>query len=253
MRTAIGLCVLLSGTGTGAGAAAEEPVDVAAVKEKLQVLSDGKGHYFALVPFAISDEHFYFGDGKTMWAQRPVSGGKEGTKSWYRAFWEPRATAPYKASFEFRDGKHALQCEGRMTAFEPLPEAERRGFVDGVKFARPRWTHEAYALLRDNRGNYYFVDKVRDPASKAFRLWAGTKGKMKLQKMVNVVSDSEGDIFATKTGQLRLVVGKSEASWNVGKSLTKLVSLPVEDNLILIYTELGVYAGEPLGTPCDEL
>jgi hypothetical protein len=29
--------------------------------------------------------------------------------------------------------------------------------------------------------------------------------------------------------------------------------LPLEDNVHLIYGDLGVYAGEPLGTPCDLL
>jgi hypothetical protein len=29
--------------------------------------------------------------------------------------------------------------------------------------------------------------------------------------------------------------------------------LPVEDNVALIYADLGVYTGQPLGTPCDLL
>jgi hypothetical protein len=29
--------------------------------------------------------------------------------------------------------------------------------------------------------------------------------------------------------------------------------MPVEDNTVLIHKELGVYIGQPLGTPCDDL
>jgi hypothetical protein len=72
-------------------------------------------------------------------------------------------------------------------------------------------------------------------------------------KMTNVVSDSEGDIFATRTGELRLVLDKNESYWVKGKARTALKLLPLEDNVRLIYSELGVYAGEPLGTPCDLL
>jgi hypothetical protein len=32
-----------------------------------------------------------------------------------------------------------------------------------------------------------------------------------------------------------------------------LVGLPLDDNRVLIYTDLGVYAGQRLGTPCDDL
>ena len=60
-------------------------------------------------------------------------------------------------------------------------------------------------------------------------------------------------IFATKGGELRLVLDKHQLLWVEHKMEKKLVALPVEDNAVLIYTELGVYAGEPLGTPCDDL
>ena len=96
---------------------------------------------------------------------------------------------------------------------------------------------------------------MREPEdTKNFRLCAGIKGAMKLQKMTNVVSDSEGDIFSTKTGSLRLVLDKHETIWVQSEKKTKLVFLdPVEDNHVMIYTDLGVYTGEPLGTPCDDL
>jgi hypothetical protein len=122
----------------------------------------------------------------------------------------------------------------------------------------------AYALARDDAGTYFFVDRQREPPqSKFFRLYMGKKGEMKPLKMVNVVSDSEGDIFATKTGELRLIIPKEgrggldserrEPVWIKGKKRVSLTWVPVEDNAYMIYAELGVYAGQLLGTPCDDL
>jgi hypothetical protein len=44
-----------------------------------------------------------------------------------------------------------------------------------------------------------------------------------------------------------------EAAWIKGKKRTKLIPVPVEDNHVLIYTDLGVYTGQRLGTHCDDL
>ena len=68
-----------------------------------------------------------------------------------------------------------------------------------------------------------------------------------------VAFDTQGDIFSTKTGELRLVSSATEGAWIQGKTRTKLTIVPIEDNHILVYTDLGVYSGEKLGTPCDDL
>jgi hypothetical protein len=231
-----------------------DAVDISSVKSKLKIVGDGKGHYLALVPFEISDSFLFYGDGKTFWQMRPYGGGADGTKSFDRVFWEPRVVEGYKAQLSFRDGKYQVQCDKRITDLKPVEAAELAGMLDKARFVKPRWNHRAYALARDDKGNYFYVDRVREPEElKSFRLYAGPKGRMKLQKMTNVVSDSEGDIFATKTGALRLVLDKSELYWIQGKHRQKLTLVPVEDNHVMIYSDLGVYTGEPLGTPCDDL
>ena len=117
-----------------------------------------------------------------------------------------------------------------------------------------RWKTQGYALARDDKGTYYYVDRMREPeGNKNFRVFIGQRGAMKPAKMKNIVSDSEGDIFYTKKGELRLVLDKSEQTWAKGKKQTKLTVLPVEDNVVLIYSELGVYTGQSLGTPCDDI
>jgi hypothetical protein len=262
--------VMVLWAGCSAAVAATPPkqdapatADIAEVKDKLTVWTDGKKHYLALALTTSSDSPvFWSADGKDFYQLRIFGGGSEGgdadLKRLDRVFWEPRVEAPYQGSFDYKaenkTQKLTVQCSERKSELKLLPTAEVKALVDGAKFYKARWNRRAYALARDNTGKYYYVDNQREPEhAKNFRLWAGPKGAMKAQKMVNVVSDSEGDIFATKSGQLRLVLDKHETTWIQNEKKTKLVYLPVEDNHIMIYTDLGVYTGEPLGTPCDDL
>ena len=230
------------------------PLDLGDAKDKLTVLTDGKQHYVAVIPFGEIGEHLYYGDGKVFWAQRVIGGGSSGKESFDRVFWDPRMESLAKSSFELRNGKYVMQCDERRTELQPLPDAEKTAMLADAKFYAARWKHRAYSLSRDNKGKYYYVDKVREPeSSKSFRLFAGMKGNLKQQKMLNVVSDSQGDIFSTKSGSLRLVLGKNESTWIEGNKKITLVTVPVEDNHVLIYTDLGAYSGQRLGTPCDDL
>jgi hypothetical protein len=239
------------------------PADISEVKDKLTVWTDGKKHFLALVMSTNSDlPVFWSTDGKDFYQLRIGGGGSEGgdaaLKRLDRIFWDPRANAPYQAGFDYKaeskTGKMTVQCIERKTPFDQVPAPEAKAMIDAAKFYKARWNRYAYALARDNTGRYFYVDNQREPEnSKVFRLYAGPKGNMKLQKMTNVVSDSEGDIFSTKTGSLRLILNKQETQWVASAKKTKLVYLPIDDNHVMIYTDLGVYTGMPLGTPCDDL
>ncbi|HET6148655.1 MAG TPA: hypothetical protein VFH68_14060 [Polyangia bacterium] len=227
--------------------------DISTIKDSLKVLSDGKSHYVAVVPFGAGKELFY-GDGKTFYAQRVFSSGSVGKESFDYAFWEPRVSAPYKASFELRDGKFRVRCDERLTEVTPVPEGERQSMLASARFLAARWRYRAHALARDDRGTYYYVDRGREPEdSKTYRIYAGLKGAMKPLKMLNIVSDSQGEIFSTPAGELRLVLDRKETVWIRRNQRTPLTNLAVEDNHVLIYTDLGVYTGQRLGTPCDDL
>jgi hypothetical protein len=239
--------------GVGADIAADIVSDIGAIKDQLKIVGDGKGHFIAVVPFGAGKD-LYYGDGKTFHAQRVFSSGSSGTESFSLSFWEPRVSAPYKASFDLRDGKYRVQCDERITELPALSEDEGRALIAGARFLTARWKHRAHALARDDRGTYYYVDRVREPEdSKIFRLYVGPKGSMKPLKMLNIVSDSQGEIFSTAGGELRLVLDKKETVWIKRNKRTTLSNLPVDDNHVLIYTDLGVYAGQRLGTPCDDL
>jgi hypothetical protein len=254
---------VLAGSGVAGGkgsakesaAPAEPVVDVVTVKDQLRILTDGKRHYVALIPFDDSGwAHVYYGDGKTFHAQRIIGSGASGKESFDLTFWEPRVKARYQASIEFRNGKYGVQCDTRKTELTAVPDAESAAMIAGATFHKPLWRFRAFALARDDHGNYYYVDRQREPEdSLNFRLFSGPRGALKPLKMVNVVSDSEGQIFSTKAGDLRLVLDRSEAAWVKGQARTKLTPLPIDDNAVLIYTDLGAYTGQRLGTPCDDL
>jgi hypothetical protein len=255
MRLALALVLLAP---LAAAASPDDEIDITPYKEKMKVLTDGKGHYLAVMPFTISDGPdtgwLFYGDGKTFWAQRRFGGGRSGDQSFDSTFWEPRVDSGWKANFGYRDKKYAVQCDDRKTELQVVPRDEAAKILDEAKFMKTRWKRKAYALARDNSGTYYYVDRAREPEdSKDFRIFRGPKGALKPLKMTNVVSDTEGDIFVTRAGRLRLVLDKRETVWLEGKRQTKLTPLDPGDNHVLIYSELGVYEGEPLGTPCDDL
>lgn len=243
-------------------AAADEPADISTYKDKLELVTDGKGHYLAVIPFTMSDGEengflFYSGDGgKSFWAQRRTGGGRNGDQSFDSVFWEPRVgmIERWKASFGMKEGKYSVQCDTRNTPLTVVPKDEAAKIIGAAKWNKVRWTRRSHALARDNNGNYYYVDRARSPDnSKDFRVFRGPKGNVKLLKMTNIVSDSEGEIFITPAGKLKLILDKRETSWSAGKQTLKLTLLALEDNVAMIYNDLGVYAGEPLGTPCDDL
>ena len=235
----------------------DTPLDAGA--SKLSVLSDGKKH-FLVVDDQLSSERLLYGDGKSFWQQRVTGGGgqrESAEGAWTQrsmVFWEPRVAQRYEASFDLKDGRYAITCGKRETEFKPLPEAESQKLLKAGTLLSPHWPYRAHLLARDDTGRYYYVDRRREPEdSKSFRVFSGPKGDLKPLKMTNVVSDSEGEIFSTRTGTLRLVLNKNELRWVAGASNKKLLLVPVEDNHVMIYSDLGVYTGQRLGTPCDDL
>ena len=110
-------------------------------------------------------------------------------------------------------------------------------------------------MARDSRGVYYYVDqRIKEAGGEDYRVYVGRKGVAKLSALKDIVNDSEGTIFETEKGDLRLIVSRRQkASWNQGNSSKKLTLLDPNKNLDLIYNKLGAYDGEPLGSICHEI
>ncbi len=243
-------------------AGAEEPVVDDALRAKLLFLTDGKSHAVAL---AVNDpkSRLFWSSGKrfvSVVVDAAESTGADAAGDWKRSFTDPRflPRAQVKIFSELEKsltlvaregGKYFVQCGTRKTPLEPADAAR----FAGLKFERLAH-RKPHALARDSQARYYYVDHGDTPLTdKAYHLFVGPKGALKRQKMSNVVSDSEGDLFATPGGKLRLILSRQESTWIEPGQSRKLVWVPVDENQPLIYNELGVYVGEKQGTPCDDL
>ena len=243
--------------------------------EKTGVCTDGKSHYVIVAPSEKQSTQLYYGDGKTFYRVPLPPWVLSGD-----SFFEPRFFAKTKNS-NFRgldmrmfasvdyDAKKATcsaSCGERKTDLTILSEDAKKTLLLGkATFEPPLHKRAPHHLARDEGGRYFYVDKGATPdTEKNFRLFVGPKGAMKLQKMTNAVADTEGEIFTTKTGSLRYVTDrKNPPTWIQGKKKLTLTVVPIEghdeksgepiNNYQLIYNELGVYLGEKLGNPCDDL
>lgn len=147
-----------------------------------------------------------------------------------------------------------LDCEEKETPLQNVEGKERAAILEKAQFeTEPRWKRAPYFLARDSRGTYYYVDRYRKKfGGGRYQVFVGRKGQLKLSKLKRLVEDSEGTLFSTSKGDLRLVVsaGTRTAVWIKGKKSTPLTSVNVIENRALIFDELGVYYGEKLGFPC---
>lgn len=211
-----------------------------------------------MVPFGEA-EHLFYGVGSKVFYQQSVyaSSANESEGELELSFWSPQVTSG-SPSISLKGGKWTVYCGDRETPLIEVSDKERERILSKAQFKKPLWTRNAYALARDDDGVYYYVDRLDEAnGGGGFRLYRGRKGKLTLQKMKDVVHDSGGDIFATSTGDLRLIMDQEKSTWVArGKKKderTDLKVLPVIDNRGLIYGELGVYSDQRLGTPCDDL
>ncbi len=229
----------------------DEPMEVE--KAKLKLATDGKGRYLAWLPG--SHDTFWAGDATGLWAQRVIGYSAMGDTAYDYTFWEPRVKARWMASFAMKDGKFELHCGEKPLSLEPVADAEAAKLLSKMKVYQVRWKRRAHAIARDDSGNWFYVDRAREPEdSSDYRLYVGPRGKVEVSEVSEAVYDEGGELYLTAAGKLRASRkenNKSEAEWIAGAIKTPLVWLHVEDKAQFIYSELGAYAGQKLGTPCD--
>ena len=81
-----------------------------------------------------------------------------------------------------------------------------KAVLDKSQFLSPGLVRRPHLLARDDMGIYYYVDKLSERhGGKAFRVFVGKRGAMKQVPLVDIAMDSAGQVFSTKTGDLRLV------------------------------------------------
>ncbi|MCA9664602.1 MAG: hypothetical protein KC503_03410 [Myxococcales bacterium] len=243
--------------------------DISKHVDYLRVYSDGKGHFFVVPDFVRAPHRHrtsvvFYGNGKVFYRQRVPGGSRNGPKFTYTIF-DPRARYPINSYFSANDHEGFFQCSKRRTKVKELLGARRTRVLKRAKFYDVYWRRSVHALLRDDDGVYYYVDKLWVPFrirgnphgsdDRGFEVYSGLRGKLKRLRMKNIVNDSAGQIFITTKGKLKLIVGDKPAWYSRGKK-TQLTSIEVKRSTLArvqIYMQLGVYRGERLEKPCDDL
>ncbi|MFT3693109.1 MAG: hypothetical protein QM831_08200 [Kofleriaceae bacterium] len=226
---------------------------------KVEVWKDDLGQFYVLPNSSsiASDEAeklVFFGDGKNQYLQHIVGSGTSGAHyEW--VIWSPRVTTQNHAQLDWKDDHLQLHCGVKdVRNLTQLKADEAKTFFSKVTFQGPLWQRHARFLARDDDGVYYFVDVLSDElGGNGHRVFIGQKGAMKEQPMTNVVEDSGGSIFATKSGNLKIIADKKTdtAFWVKGGKKVELTTLDLVENRYLIYRGLGIYGA--MGVPCDDL
>ncbi len=233
------------------------PVDISAYKAELEVFTDAEGGTYLVK--RTPDRQIFYGTGKTLYQQTIVGSSRDGD-AWTVDTYVPRVTNSPRGSVQRQgDGSYRRYCSGEQDiALTVVTGAAAKQVIDRVKTVTTAVYYLPVWFARDTRGVYYYVDQLAPVyGGKGYRVFIGRKGAMKQIPVTDVVDDSAGTVFSTKSGDLHLVstsnqlgeVTVHETSLFRGDRETKLVTLSTYDELPLIYSELGIY--KFLGTICD--
>jgi hypothetical protein len=169
-----------------------------------------------------------------------------------RSIWDGAKGAHFT---EIAPGKWEAKCSTQTKEFLEVDDKFRVALLASAKIKPRVWKRASLALARDDRGIYYFVDRFDEAnGGKGFRVFKGPRGALKLTKLIDIVDDSDGMIFATTKGKLRLVINTKsdmQARWIEGKKERALTNLALGENREFIYGDLGVYAEDRYGSICD--
>jgi len=201
--------------------------------------------------------HVFFGTGRELYRQRVLISSIDDEDDISILFWAPNHARDGAVESDGQDW--SLRCGEKSVRLAPVDSDERDVMVATAKFHERRFQRAPYVLARNDRGEYFYVDRGAGPSkTSGFHLYLGRSGKVTKRKLRWVVSDSEGDVFATKRGELRVKrdeTGDPAIAWKPrgGKkrAVTPLLTVPIGQNSLLIYKELGVYENQRFGTPCD--
>lgn len=149
-----------------------------------------------------------------------------------------------------------LKCGETTVPLQKVDHATKNQLLKSLELREVVWRREPYLLARDNKGIYYYVDKLKEEyGGRHFQVFIGRRGQQKLSKLTGVVNDSKGTMFSTPSGDLRLVVdtsGRKVATWIRGKQAPKkLTMIDPNKNQVLIYDELGAYLEQKYGHICE--
>jgi hypothetical protein len=242
-----------------------KPIDITPAIDKLEVFRDEIGQFYTsprrdtITSFEDAGAFVFVGDGKKMYRQR-VYGSSSSPDSgieWH--VWSPRSKNRNGATIQI--GQLIVYCsshgeKGGQKKLVQLKADEAKALLTHATFLPPLFHRQGHRLARDDDAVYYYIDRLRDEfGGNGYRIFIGPAGDLKPQQMTNIARDSAGEIFATKGGQMKIVIKDDDkhvqGTWVRGGKRVELTMLPVEDNIYLIYRDFGLYGA--LGTPCDDM
>ena len=245
---------------TSALAAAEPKpttVDIKAIKDKLTLYEDAQGGTYLVLPGS-EPRVFYTSNGKQAYEQIIVTRSINGD-AWSLGTWAPRISGIAPATIQRKeDGTFERWCgnEGQQPV-KPVAADKAKLLINKLQFLTSGIIRRPHLFARDDGGVYYYVDEISKAyGGQGFRVFVGKKGAMKQLPLTDVARDTAGEVYATKSGDVRFVIDnddtkKDTAYWVKGDKKSPLSILDVDANSRIIWGELGVYSF--LGTPCDEL
>ena len=250
--------VLVATVSAAAAEPAPKPVDIKALKPKATVLTDAQGGTY--VVFRDDEAKVFYGpSAKAVYEQYIIGSSSDGEGRWEFNTWAPRVPGgAHLGSIEHKkDGTFQKTCGGKDDAvLTELGGDKAKAILDKTAFLTSAIIRVPHLLARDDSGVYYYVDRLaKIYGGKGYRVFVGKKGALRPMPLTDVASDSAGDVFSTKSGDLRLVRNsdnnKETTTWVKGEKRTELVFLDTDVNSVVIFKDLGIYTF--LGTLCDNI
>ncbi len=235
-------------------------VEIKDLRDKLMVFQDKSGGTYVVYEQAegMTSSRVWYGTGKTLYEQVVIGRSRNGD-AWSVDTWAPRLAELRPASvMKNPDGTFTKWCDGKDDlALGQVTGDKAKLVIDKYSFVGPALVRRPHLFARDDAGIYYYVDRLDSAhGGKGFRVFVGKKGAMKQMSLTDVASDSAGQVFSTRTGDLRLVKTsdgetKPSTKWVRGEKKTDLISLDVDVNSPVIFKDLGIY--KFTGTLCDNI
>lgn len=245
------------------GAETKDPkplaTDIKDFKDQLLVLKDSAGGTYVVLPRSDKvDYRAWYGTGKTLYEQVRRGSSTDGD-AWSISIWAPRIAQLRPGSIDKKkDGTYFKSCDGEDDfVLSEVTGDKAKAVLDKYAFVSPGLVRTPHLFARDDTGVYYYVDRLTPRhGGKNYRVFVGRKGGMKQLALTDMASDSAGQVFSTKTGDLRLVhttegPTKPATSWVKGGKKTDLIGLDVDVNSPIIFNELGIY--KFTGSICENL
>ena len=252
----LGLLLALPSSVAVAGEPKPTPVDIKPFRDQLVVLQDTLGGTYVVLPGL--EPRIWFGTGKTLYEQiRETTSSTADTGAWMVGTVAPTLAQAQQGTVQRKDdGSYHKWCgDAHDVPLTAVTADKAKLLLDKLSLASTaliRWPH---LFARDDAGVYYYVDMIRKQyGGNGYRVFVGKKGAMKQVPLEDIASDTAGEVFATKTGDLRLVrVTNGEttgALWVRGEKKTSLMVLDLTMSSPVIYKDLGIYTF--IGSLCDD-